>query len=154
MSRHLWHVTLTTGHGRESPRSEVLERTVTMLAPVVERALAGERVADPLPPGYTLTGTDYGPCAQFVVEAESEDGPEPILTLGVATHSRCGAGMWRALHEGRAELATDPEHSPGLPWLADRIEPGMALHPDAASWTGDLSRSLAWAFVEIQEGRP
>jgi len=34
MPPDLWHLTLTTGHGRRSPRSEVADDVVAMLRPL------------------------------------------------------------------------------------------------------------------------
>lgn len=149
---YLHHVTLQTGHTRRSPRSEVADGVVAQLRPLLELALTGEHA--PLwTPGYTITGTRHGPCATVTLWAQHTEGgppePVPVVTIGIAGHSRCGAHLWRALHErGDGAYATDPERVPPEPWVADRLEAGMALHPDAAEWTGDYSRCVGWTFLE------
>lgn len=155
--RHVLHVTLQTGHTRKSPRSEVADEVVEMLRPLLERALRGERVPIPGQPGYTMTGGAQGRCCMVTVSGQVRDTarpePVPVVSIGVAAHSRCGAYLWRLLHE-RADLryATDPGRVPPEPWVADRIDVGAALLPEAMHWTGDLSRCLAWTWIELRGG--
>lgn len=158
MTRDLAHVTLQTGHSRISPRSEVQEGVVESLEPLLARALAGEHVGIPEVPGYTWVATEYGHCCLLTLWAQHTEGgrpdPVPVLTVGVAGHSRCGAETWRALHTGTSAgpYATDPERQPPTPWVADRLEVGMARYPETASWSGDWSRTIAWCFLEMRKG--
>lgn len=159
MSRYIYHVTMTTGHVRYSPRCEVSDATIERLGPMIDRALTGEHVALPTPsgPGWTLTGgvdtdrpLDRQCCALTLWAPPVGADPVPVLTVGIAVRSRCGVRLWRHLHRsfGAGRLATDAESPPPAPWCADRLEAGALLYPDAMEWTGDLARSLAWAWVE------
>ena len=55
--RYLHHVTLTTGHVRRSPRSEVGAGVVERLTPYMLDAIREREipVALPAPPGYSMT---------------------------------------------------------------------------------------------------
>lgn len=139
------HLTLTTGHRRESPRSEVADHVVAMLRPVVLRALHGPAR---VPGGaVVVSAVREGTCA--TVALRHEDGT-PLLTLGLAPGEEGAAATWRALHDGAATpLATSAEEVPPIPWCADRLETGLALHSEVAAWTGDLARCLYWTWAEV-----
>lgn len=73
----------------------------------------------------------------------------PIITIGVATKSRSARTLWRILHDKSPfPLATTASFPPAAPWIADRIEGGALMHPEALTWTGDFSRNLGWAWME------
>lgn len=162
--RYIEHVTLTTGHTRRSPRSEVSDEVVAMLRPLLDRALRGEHVAIPgAVPACTMTGGVHGRCCAVTVWSQdpvsggtARPQPVPIATVGVAEHSRCGAYLWRHLHETAQppqQLATRPDQVPPEPWCAARLEVGAALVPEAMEWLGDLERCIAWTWLEILSGR-
>jgi hypothetical protein len=154
---YLHHVTLTTAHVRRSPRSEVADDVVRRLTPILRQALQGTRAAIWVP-GYSITGGVHGRCMAVTLWGQgATEGPAPglvpILTVGVASHSRCAAKLWTSLHEDAVTtLATDPDEVPPAPWCADRIEPGMALRPETGQWTGDFSRCVGWTWIEMRGG--
>lgn len=154
LERYILHVTTNTGHRRRSFRSEVADSVVNTLRPLVERAIAGERVEIPQLDGYTMTAERHGWCLLVTLwgRSPSSDDPLPILTTGVAPRSRCGARLWRRLHETATPLATGTDWTPPPPWVADRIEAGSALHLDAMHWTGDFARCIAWTWMDMREG--
>lgn len=155
---YLTHVTLNTSHVRRSPRSEVGGDVVRELTPTLAAALRGERSSLWIP-GYQIEGARYGRCCLvtlYGVVGESRGAEQvPVLTTGVAGHSRCGARLWRELHELAAQVGveprTDPNDAPGAPWVADLLLPGFALDPSIGEWTGDYSRCVAWTFLEMRE---
>lgn len=152
--RWLHHVTLATGHVTRSPRSGVWDETIAALTPLLTRALRGEHVAIPHLPGYTITGGVHGRCCAITLAAQG--GEIPILTVGIAPHNRCGAHLWRHLHDRAAEwripAATDRETVPSAPWCLDVLLHGAALYQDAMEWTGDFARSVAWTWIELRMG--
>lgn len=158
-SRYLQHVTLDTGHVRRSPRSEVEAETIPAVSRLLSLALAGDEAWIPaVEPRCRLTAAASGRC--LVATVWGPDAGEqrvPLATLGVAGRSTCGSRLWRRLHDGRpAEmpaLKTDAARVPPEPWCAVRLEPGLALHPEAAEWLGDLERCLAWAWLEWRMGK-
>lgn len=154
-SYDLYHITLTTGQVRHSPRGEVSEEVVAQLRALLPRALAGEHVPLPAPgPGYTITGGVHGRCCAVTIwHAIAADHHVPLLTTGIAPHSRCGTRLWQHLHDTAATpLQTRRDHVPPEPWCADRIEVGVVLDPEAMHWTGDYSRCIAWAWIELRAG--
>ena len=155
-ARYIQYVTLSTGHARRTARSEVSDHVVAQMRPLLVRALAGEYA--PLPGiarGYTMRGARYGRCCTVTLYAPASESARPrlvpMLTIGVAEHSRCGARLWRYLHETATGLVpvTSPDRTPPEPWVADRIEIGAALHVDAMHWTGDWSHCVAWTWLEM-----
>lgn len=140
---YLWHVTLDTGHGRRSLRSEVDEAVVTVVGQHLAEALAGEMSPLPGPPGYTLHAKAVGPALLGTVYADEW----PVVTIGVVGKARGVGRLWQMLHEGRT-LATDAGDPPRPPWCAVRFEPALADHADATAWLGDYERLLAWAFLD------
>ena len=157
------HITLTTGHVRDSLPDEVPNDTRARLLPLIERALTGEHTPVPSPDvPITLTGGAHGRCVSLTVWGPplsriafpdaDESAPSPIVEVGIAPHSRCGAVLWRALHDTAArlniEVRTDIARCPPEPWVAALLYPGISVYPEAAHWLGDLERCLAWAWVE------
>jgi hypothetical protein len=151
----LAHITLTTGHARASPRSEVGDHIVSILQPILERALKGERVPVPGQPGFTLSGVRHLDCCILTVWASAPDTARPqsvpVVTSGVAAGEAGAQELWRLMHE-TTDLgpATTPQEAPPAPWCADRIELGALRNPVAMSWTGDLARCLAWTWIEAR----
>ncbi|HWR36392.1 MAG TPA: hypothetical protein VN622_11035 [Clostridia bacterium] len=146
---YIWHVTLTTGHGRRSPRSEVSDQVVAELENVIDWALHARESVIPGRPGYTINITDEGRC--MIATIYTPDGM-PLVTIGVAAHSLRGAAVWRMLHEtGSMEYATSPNEVPGEPWCAVRLDVGLPFYPEAAAWLGDFERCLAWAWMSRYE---
>lgn len=150
-SRFIRHVTLTTGHVRDSHRTEISEQAIAVCADLIMRAIASvEPITMPGPwSEYSLGGQSGGRCVTLMMR----HGADAIATIGIAAHSRCGAALWRAMHTyGSVPVVTDPERCPPEPWVAVALDEGLALHPDAAEWLGDLERCLAWAWLSLIDG--
>lgn len=153
MRRYLIHVTLQTGDTRDSPRSEVSEDAVAACSRLLDEARAGKLPRLPLPPALPechLRVTREGRCTLATVMHAGA----PVVTYAIASHSRCGGPLWRRLHDPALyQLATDPERPPVEPWLAVRLEPGVALvdrdrWPDLMLVLSDFGRCLAWAVLD------
>lgn len=152
---HLHHLTITTGHSRRSWRHEIEPEALAASARLLSDALTapiGGRIHLPVQPaGCELQVTPHGRCLLGSVW----HGDAPIVTFGVASHSRCGAGLWRLLCSGAR--VTDggrhlhPERAPQEPWCAVRLEAGIAMVPDVAAWLGDMERCIAWAWLDRLE---
>jgi hypothetical protein len=154
--RYFAHVTLTTSHVRRSYRSEVADEALDVVGRLLAEALDGR---DPVIPGLvprlcTLQVVGEGRCMSATVLSpydEETGGLQPLVTIGVATHSRCGAALWRPLHQGEVVSLRDeasPPPCPPEPWCAARIEPALAFYgPETALALGDFERCLAWAWI-------
>jgi hypothetical protein len=158
---HLHHVTLQSGHVRESPREEVRGSVIRELAPLLGRIVAGDEVAVPWvdDPPCTMTGAAAGDAAIVTVwgPPDGED-PVPLATIGVASGPAEADRLWAMLHVPYTamlgELVTPADQPPPTPWCAARLEVGLALHPEAALFLGDLERCIAWTWIERGEPRP
>jgi len=153
--RYIEHVTLTTGDSRRSERGEVagirLDGARALIARLGETPDSTVPIAEQ--PGYSVGGRGQGRCLVATVWA---DGPtsEIIASIGIAAHNRCGAVVWRALHQyGRLPVVTDPDSQPQPPWCAAALEIGILRHMDASEWLGDFERCLAWAWIRTLEER-
>ncbi len=150
MKGYIRHITLTTGHTRQSWPGEISDEAVTVCRALIVQITAGavsETVPIPGQPGYSLGGRATARCMTAIVYA---DGPpsEPVCTIGVASHSRCGARLWRALHRwGETPVVTDPERCPPEPWVAAALDAGIARHVSESAWLVDFERCLAWAWL-------
>ncbi len=155
----LWHLTLTTGHGRRSPRSEVADDVVAMLRPIVKAGHGTIR-------GLTI---DLGPAEDgwrwFTLPATM-----PTATLGwgaqavdvfavVCWAERAHTAAWaKALEHLR--LAPVPTAAAGfteppVPWLTVELLVGaVARTPKQLAMLGDAERCVAWAIVEGGTGGP
>lgn len=159
-AKHLHHLTITTGHSRRYHRHEVAPHVLAGLRQLLRDALPPGRDTGRIeldmiePAGHWLRLTRYGRCLLATL-MHADD--MPLVTFGVATHSRCGATMWRHLVDGATlaaealERPPDPRRAPQKPWCAARLEAGIAYMPDSAEWAGDLERCLAWAWMDMIE---
>lgn len=155
---HIHHLTITTGHSRRSWRHEIDPEALRRCGEILARAIDGERPR--LLDGCSLQVTASGRCMIGTVWAPHPAGGAdvPVVTFGVAQHSRCGAGLWRMLTSGvpvtglaavRAGSAAPQE-----PWCAARLEPGCTLVDHAVmEWIGDMERCIAWAWLDRLEKR-
>lgn len=151
--RYLRHVTITTGDVRDTYRSEVSDDAIRVCRELLDAAIEGEddgvRVPIPNMPGITMAA--YATSKDCLLTLMRED--LPLVQVGIATHSRAGASLWRVLTEvnhGGAPIKVD--RCPPEPWVAARLEPGIVTcSPDILMMLGDLERCLAWAFIERAE---
>lgn len=142
--KYLYHVTLQTGHSRKSYRSEVSDEAIAFCRDLLNKMQSGERVEIP-PGGYFCSARISGHCATFSVFA----GTTLLLAFGVVEHERCGAELWRGLHNVEGLPATtDPESQPRAPWIGVALAEGLTMYPQTSGWLGDFERVLAWSFLE------
>jgi hypothetical protein len=146
----LAHVTLTSGDVRHSPRHEVGDQVVTLLAPLLARVLAGATVDVPYVEGeYVLEGVADADCCALTVTGACSG--LLVATLGIAAGETGSAALWRQLHAyapDTSPLATRADAPPSAPWCAARLDRGAVAHPGALTWLGDLERCLAWTYLE------
>ncbi len=156
MADYLWHVTLTTGHAGPQARSRMDSPSYPRVAGLLRAALAGEEpeILD----GYTLRAEARG--ANLITSVWS--GGVLMLTTGVALQARSAPRLWRHLHEtadpSLGPLATQIDKPAPDPWIADRLEAGLARAMQAArgtadvtgvtDWSGPLSALTGWAWME------
>lgn len=143
MPRFIHHITLTTGHVRDSFADEVSPEALAACKELVEN-LSTTRQTVPGFTDYEITGSRWHRSMIVTVWC----GDIPLVTLGVALHSRDGAQLWRTLHRtDEIPVMTSPDKWPPEPWAAALLHVGLALHSDAADWLGDFERCMAWAFT-------
>lgn len=143
----LTHITVNSGHVRQSPRSEVEDHIVEMLIPLLRRALQGERVDVPGAESHTMSGGVDEDCCAVTLWAElRQHGPAPLLTTYIAAADGPAADrLWSRL---RSDLP-----QPTAPWLADELRAPAMIDLAALAWTGDWTRCVAWAWLQIVEER-
>lgn len=148
--RYLWHVTLNTGHGRRSPRSEVTPAAIEAVGRNLDEALAaGTFIPLVGPSGYLLKADAVGASLMASVAAERDGKPMPLVTFGVALKARNAPRLWRLLHDVEEyDFATDPEVVAKPPWCAVRLYDTIGLDMAAMAWLGDFERCVSWAWIE------
>lgn len=148
---YLHHVTLNTGHVLRRDRSYTGESSIAAARSMLDWALAhGGTAPVTTRPGYKISATAQGPNLLVTVWGEAIDGQQvPVLTTGVALKSQSAPALWSLLTE-RPTAQLMPMERPQAPWVADRIEIGAGLYPEAMAWTGALSPALAWAWYDTR----
>lgn len=154
MSRHIAHVTLNTGHRRDSPRAEADLPAVAVARASLEAALASPAGRGPIDglPGLDLMASNNSKCLLATVLR----GDIPLITYGVARHSRDGAKLWHMLHDSATvPLRSDPDRRPPEPWCAARMDGGLRMPQDAdlSVRLGAYGRCLGWAWLLRLEDR-
>lgn len=150
------HITLSTGHCRRSPRSEVHDETLDILVPWLNQARSsGDIVPLPVAPlshfgarvikDIGLVVTIYGPRGPHTPGQPHSGEWLPLATLGIAQRSRESADLWASL---QANFGGKPGvTAPATPWVAVAIHDTIGGYLDALQWLGDLERCIAWAWV-------
>lgn len=150
--QYIQHITIQTGHVRRSWRHEIDPAILEQVGAILADALRGDRQIPGDPPGCILRAMRSGRCLLASVRSPEESGARiPLVTFGVAAHSRCGASLWRLLTEVPVRVSSDP--CPEEPWCAVRLEAGLAVYPAAAHWLGDMERCIAWAWMDLLSRR-
>lgn len=133
MEKHLCHYTITTGHARQSPRSEVSDGILDFLAPLLA---TGEHEM-PRFSEYRVRVTIEG----STLEATVSRGDTPLVTTFVVVDQ---AGLDRVLRA----TGCIPAVALTLPAALVETHPTLQLDRDAIGWLGDFERCLAWAWIE------
>lgn len=143
--RWLHHLTLTTGHVRRSPRSEVADDVVEMLRPLLARAVDGDTVAVPgSTPLCVLRARRVTGGALLAVVALAGGGP--LISLAVSGRSRSSSVAWAEITAVADIMRHDSP--PPTPWCGVVLHPAIAQLGMAAGWLGDLERCIAWTWLE------
>ncbi|NML45907.1 hypothetical protein HHL11_19315 [Ramlibacter sp. G-1-2-2] len=94
-------------------------------------------------------------CMQF------EQGPVPVVTMGVALDPSSSTEFWRELHElpGHGPLLSDPSRPPSAPWIAAVLNefeclwaaqgPQIPQYFEVLTWAGGFERCMAFAFADF-----
>lgn len=155
MSNYINHITLSTGHCRRSPRSEVDDATVQLLYLWLVRAIASGAI-EPLPVAALshfgarvikevgLVVTLYAPRGPHTKGQPHTGEHVPIATLGIAQRSREAKELWDgfAKHFGPTRATM-----PTTPYCMVAMHENIVTVMDALDWLGDLERCIAWAWV-------
>ena len=162
MTRYINHLTLTTGHCRRSPRSEVTDETLALMRPWLSAAIATtEPISLPVDElshfsavaihEVGLVVTLYGPIGPHIPGKPHKGDKAPIVTFGVAERSRESAVLFAKLekHFGRCAVSR-----PEVPWCAVALHDNLAAFTEALDWIGDFERCVAWAWITHQIRRP
>lgn len=145
--KYINHITLNTGHARKTYPHEIDKGVYFVLNRIYKESFKPEGVE--IYTDYKLKCSGQGGTVIGTVFAN--DGM-PILTT---TCSKDDDGsIWRTLHESSiVPLMTNPEDKPPIPYIADRIEPGAAIHFDAMEWTGDFAKCFGWIALDPKQIR-
>ena len=147
----LEHWTTTTGHVRDSFRSEVTARTRRSLGGRVDEIFSGDTMLALPPPfnEYCLARVH----AVFATGAAGFTFHKKATTLLEMTtgcgriHETAWEHAWR-----RTALEERPRCPEGL-WSADRIDEGIVDLPvdetkQIMGWSGEMTRCIAWTTID------
>lgn len=146
-TKYIYHITTTTGHSRESPKSEVMPDTLNILKGWVEKMLNGEQMA--------ITNQRYSCRAEmhdskfceFVISRIDEQMHHTdLVRFVVCRHSRKKKEAWG--------LAGGVGESPNVPFCAVQLGQEFTLQDlEFLPVFADFERCIAWAWIEYQESK-
>jgi len=144
----IWHVTMSTGHGKHTPRPELPDGGWQLLREHLTTSFCG-RAPIPKVKGYNLIASRAGSTLLATVLAGDD---EPLATFGVASHTFGAGQLWRLLHrEGVGGYRTHPADIPAAPWCAVRFEEVTAEQIDVVPWLAGYQMMIAWAWCDWRE---
>jgi len=148
--KSITHITLTTGHQRDSFAEEIDPKLYFKFKKMFKEPVLGENDIDFIDDTclkLTKIDDDSYICTLFV---KTNEGLCPVLTT--AGSKTLNLDLWVALHDSAiTPVVTDRNRPPRPPFIADRIE---IPHPQAIEifkWTGDFSRCLGWMMLYPEE---
>lgn len=151
MTKSLYHLTINTGHARESPRAEVPDWAIAKLMPVVKGGGGALGV-----PGWHLDilhrldgGAIWqiGPGGQF----------EPWVICATCWNPQYSDQAWANLMRLVTAMGMPAGAAPNtdMPWLAVMMLPSMqGLPMDDVFAMGDAERCIAWTLIESDGTKP
>ncbi|WP_130821732.1 hypothetical protein [Rhizobium ruizarguesonis] len=147
--RTIAHLTLFTGHLRNSPRHEVPKNAIDKLMPYVMSA--GGEIENT---GWTVRmvqGVGPGSCC-----FELHHSGLWLFSCYMAWTNATSAPMWEVVKEITKTSLPRPKYTP---WLAIHAMPDMPLimfkAPHAIMEAGDLERCIAWTVIDaMADGKP
>lgn len=157
-TQYMNHITLTTGHNRKSPRSEVSQKTIDLIAPWLKEAIKSEKPIS-LPrkdlSNYTalVSESDDGLIVSvFGQSKQIENGrPLPLVTFHVVRKEGSAAEMWKHAQAPYMLPIASGLKCPAVPFAAVSTWPTSFMFFDALVWLGDFERCVAWTWLEQQE---
>jgi hypothetical protein len=140
---HIHHLTLTTGHTRFSPRSEVAQWAIDFIKPVV--IVGGGELGDTGWRIRMVRGTQPGGAA-----FECHHGSTWFVSCYMAWTKAGSVEMWNAA-KSFPLVVPHIRRPPSLPWLAAGIMPEAidTTRIDLMMEVGDLERVVAWTVLDL-----
>lgn len=152
------HITLSTGHLRQSPRSEVDDAVLAWVSPWLNTALASrKRTPLPLPELAHYSALGLVEDGALVVSVYGPSGPHsegraalggtgtPLVTLGVAQRPEIGQSLWAMM--GIAFPVQAGLQKPAEPWCAVAVHPSAIMYLESITWLADFERCVAWSWI-------
>lgn len=131
------HYTITTGHNRVSPRSEVSDDVIAALRPMLR---TGEHAMPGGFDGYRVRVTIEGSVLAATVSHVVPGVAVPLVTMLAV---RDAEGLARAVRVTGAIPASELT----APAVLVEVH-ASASGNEALDWLGDFERCLAWAWIE------
>jgi hypothetical protein len=145
----LHHYTLNTNHTRQSPRAEVADDIIKMLAPTT--APGRHKLPGSFADYECQTSIDPEGGALFTIYAPKR----VVATFGVARSEWAAETLWPKIEKLYLKIGDLPgvrsadfaaPHRPErTPWCAVIV---IACALEETQWVGDFERCLAWAFLD------
>lgn len=144
------HITMNSGHVRTTKPDEISKDLYFIFRKLFKKSLTEQTEVFE---GYTMKSTQALPAGTLItLYGKTPAGPAPIITVGI-TDNPDGV-LWDALHDNASlPVITDRNKPPAAPYIADRLEIGSVLFPDAMEWTGDFSRCMGWIVLAPERVR-
>lgn len=145
--KYLYHVTVTTGHARKSPRSEVSDDTINILKTWISDMLKGD-LRGIVDSHYSCRAGQYNAkMIEFIISRLSDDFKQvDLVRFVVCNHSRRKNVAW-ALVGGKGD-------APDTPFCAVQLFDNFLLQDlEHLSFFGDFERCIAWAWLDMQNDK-
>ena len=137
----LHHYNLTTGHVAKTPRADVSSKTLTLLRPVIERAVGGYAVTLPGFHDHRLSIRNiwHGAVGWLIEGAERR-----VIVRCVSAWTVTG------VTKGLTWLSADAVLLEELRLPCCLVKPGVSLlaDPDAGSRLNDAERCISWMLFD------
>lgn len=146
----LAHLTLNTGHLRDSPRTEVDDVVIGHLDPLIRAKRGAVPGSDGIELAFSIAGGKERCLVQIVTRENGGDYSEPFILFSLAWSEDAAAKAWTAMlgiakSVGVPVAAEAPQTTPQL--VALLTPAAVRVRPDILAAAADLERCIAWTIL-------
>lgn len=142
---YIQHITLTTGHVTQQPRSAISDEAMAVVVQWLRDAIAVESLPVPGVADCCASALVSDGALVVTVSNATPGVSMPLATFGVAVRSRHAANLWEMM-SGMPGVRLGLRQ-PTTPWCAVVPYPTLVAIPSAQDWLGDFERTVAWAWA-------
>jgi hypothetical protein len=141
------HLTLQSGHIRKSYKSEIGKELFFILNSLFASSIGEGTIMTIDHKDYWINTTSTNDGGLTTLSLIQGNTKIPMLTVGF---SKTNYTVYNALVKS-ALIPVLKDVKPPIPYIVDRIEPGLLMDVSVSEWSGDFSKCIGWIALAGRE---